>query len=90
MNKPTVKQSGFSVVEVIIVVAVLALIGFLGWRLMTGQSESTKTSSNDNTQQTEAPAVKSKDDLKDAEEYLSNKDIDNTLDTSEIDAALTE
>jgi prepilin-type N-terminal cleavage/methylation domain-containing protein len=90
MNSVKSHQRGFSVVEIIIVVVVLGLIGFIGWRLY----DSTKNKSTDMTQTDEtslrAPEVKNNEDLQKAEDFVNNIDLDTTLNTSEIDSSLSQ
>jgi prepilin-type N-terminal cleavage/methylation domain-containing protein len=89
MNRHNNSQSGFTIIEVVLVVVVLAIIGFLGWRFLSSQVTTDKTN-DESSQQQEPPIVKSSDDLKSAEDFLNDTEIENTLDTSEIDAALSE
>lgn len=90
MNKLRTSQKGFSLIEIVLVVAVLAIIGFLGWRMMSAQQGATDTNSSKTDTEEKAPVVNDDSDLKEAEDFLNDKDIDNTLNTDEIDAALSE
>ena len=83
MSKLT-RQAGFGVVEIILVLAVLGLIGFVGWRLYDQNKADTMT---EQTNSSDTPIEKAED--LDAEvDELNSQDIDESLDTTEIDAAL--
>lgn len=79
------KQAGFGVVEVLLILTVLSLVGFVGWRLYEANKKpevETATSGNDTT------AIEKAEDLEAAKQQLNNEDVDSTLDTSEIDETL--
>lgn len=82
MNKSN--QAGFSVLGVVLVLAVLGLFGFIGWRVYEANKpvDSSPESSNQ--------AIEKAEDLDDTVDELNNQDIDAALDTSEIDSALEE
>lgn len=96
------RYKGFSAVEVILIVAVVALIGFLGWTFYQAVTKQDSASDNSSKQETTgtaaqdigqgqddtSPAVEDTSDLDDAEEYLNKTDVDKDLDTGEIDSAL--
>lgn len=78
------KQSGFSVVEIVLVVAVVAALVLVGWwvyQMQTGNDQ------ND-SQQGGVPQVDSAEDLQKAETYLGEVNLDEKFDTSEMEAAL--
>ncbi len=82
-------QAGFGVVEVILVLAVLGLVGFVGWRLYD-QNKSETTNGGTSQQAEEATPIENAEDLDSAAAELNSQDIDEQLDTSELDAALEE
>jgi hypothetical protein len=79
------KQAGFGVVEFILVVAVLSLAGFIGWRVYDQNkpvdSDTTQTESSDTP-------IERAEDLDAEVDALNDQDIDEELDTSEIDSTL--
>lgn len=92
------RQNGFSIVEAVIVVGVLALVVFIGWRAyeanqakedMNAQTAAPLVT-NPNGSQSELPQVAKKEDLQAAAAFLNDASIDKDLDTSEIDAVLSE
>lgn len=86
MSKLKSNQSGFSVIEILIVIAVLVVIGFVGWRFISTKQQA----DNGTSQSQQAPEVNNSDDLKEAEEFVEGTDVDGQLDTSEIDSALNQ
>ncbi len=79
-------QAGFGAVMVLLVLVALGLVGFIGWRVYEMNkpvdSESTTVTGND--------AIDSAEDLDDAKDEVNSQDIDAELDTSDIDATLSE
>lgn len=80
-------QRGFTAFEAIIIVVVLLIIGFVGWKLYDNNQ---KKKAEDSSQVAEPPEIKNADDLETTESYLNQVDINKALNTSEIDAALNE
>lgn len=79
------RQDGFTLIEGLIVVAVVALLAFAGWRLYEARvSEQTDVATE------EYPAVESQEDLSEVESFLMETDIDEELDTSELDQVISE
>lgn len=83
-------QKGFGAVEVLLVIVLLAIIGFLGWRFYTNQDKDSNTQepTSQTTETDQVPEVNSSSDLDEAEDYLKSSDIDKELDTSEIDGVI--
>ena len=77
-------EGGFSPVEAILIVAVLGLFGFIGWRVY--QANQTKEADP----VVSSPAIEKAEDLDETVDELNSQDIDAELDTSEIDSALEE
>lgn len=92
MNKLKFNQGGFSIVETVIVVAVLALVGFIGWRVYDGMQskQAAETTQTTNETSKQAPEVKNSEDLQKAEDFVNNTDVNKTLDTGDIDSALSQ
>lgn len=92
MNNTTKNsQSGFSLIEGILIIALVALVGFLGWIFYQNtQQPAPQTDTKTSQENSSVPAVNNSSDLKAAEEHTQGTDIDKQLDTSEIDAALSE
>ena len=88
-------QSGFSAVEATLVVVAVVAVGFIGLRIMNAQNpgdtvNQTPAAGTTDPQVEQAPAVDDDADLRAAEEYVENTDVDGALNTSEIDEALAE
>lgn len=91
MSRSNSRRSRLPIKATVIIVVVLAIIGLLGWQFYNKpEPTSEKASSDDSSQQAEVPVVENKEDLKDVETFLSDTDIDNLIDTTEIDAAFSE
>lgn len=82
------KNKGFAVVEILIVVAVIALIGFLGWTFYNKQLVGDTPSTVNTSAEGVMPEVSNDADLQSAENALEGIDIDSAVDTSDIDASL--
>ncbi len=85
------RNNGFSIVEGVVIVAIVAVIGALGWvfynNFVAGDG-STSTSDSAVTTDKSMPAVETSSDLQKAEEAINAINIDTSVDTSAIDAAL--
>ncbi|MBA2279048.1 hypothetical protein H0V99_01220 [Candidatus Saccharibacteria bacterium] len=82
------KQSGFAAIEALVIVLVVGVLAFAGWKVYDSRNNSAPATTASNSDST--PAVQKADDLDAANDYLNDQDIDSKLDTSEIDAALSE
>lgn len=90
MNKD---QRGFGFVETILSIVVLGVLGFVIWTFYQKQNDGTSSNNNSSGQvqsENNAPEINESKDLKKAENYLNNTDIDKQLDTKEIDESLSE
>ncbi len=83
-------QKGFAALEIIIVVVVVGILGFAGWLVYDRQKSNNDTTDTVQTTESTDQEVKSAEDLKKVEDQLNQSDIDKELDTTEIDAALSE
>lgn len=94
-SNTTKSHSGFSVIEVSIVIAVIVLAAALGWvfyqNTMNQEADVTKSSETQSasTGSETAPHINKTDDLGTAEKYLNSTDIDKDLNTSDIDSSLS-
>jgi|GEM_PF-2555905 competence protein ComGC len=79
-------KHGFAFVELLLIVAIIALAGFFVVTIMNRDD----TVNTDQTTTEQTPEVNNSEDLNEAEQFLDNTDIDSELDTSEIDQALEE
>jgi prepilin-type N-terminal cleavage/methylation domain-containing protein len=79
------KQSGFSVIEIVIGVAVLAIIGFLGYSFYTNSQKSGQDSASQSSVSSSTETIESTADLDKAATTMDDINID-----SENDASLTE
>ena len=79
-------NSGFSIIPVLLLVVVVAIAGFVGWRVYDTQN-TTKNNTNLSTpatkQSTEQP-IKSKADLEKDQSALDSSNVDGDLDTTAI------
>jgi predicted negative regulator of RcsB-dependent stress response len=87
-----VNQKGFSAVEALLLVLVIALLVFVGWRYWYSQQvdQQPEPAAIEQQDQNEPPEINSQEDLQQSEDFLLEQDIDGELDTSEIDSALEE
>lgn len=72
----TRNNKGFGVVEVILVIAVVALIGLIGWRVWTAQQDNDGVEQVDTSNSTEAPTIKSDEDLDKADKALDETNLE--------------
>jgi Tfp pilus assembly protein PilE len=83
-SKPT---GGFHIVELLIVIVVLAVVGFIGYRVYVGMTPAKTASQPAATTTTVAP-IKSPADVQNAAKALDNT-TDANLDPSQLDADIT-
>lgn len=85
-------QSGFSIVEILIVVVVLGLIGLISYNFYTKQSDTTANSTTSQSATAEdvpaAPEVTSTSDLDIASTMLDEADTSSSSDSAELDSQL--
>lgn len=97
----TWKNKGFSAIEAVIIVVVLALVGGLGYVWYSNSNANEKEqASNDAAQSTEipsantevpsAPKIDSLDDLDKAEQLLNQSDVDSQDDLSRLNGYIGE
>jgi len=91
----TRNQSGFTLVEIAIVIVVVGIIAFLGYTFYNNQIQ--KSASDESSQSAvaedvdSAPEINSTEDLDAAEEVLDGTDPSgNSSDSSQLDAELAE
>jgi len=70
-------SSGFHVVEVILVVAIAAVFGFIGWRVYVAQDTKSATV-NTQGQPQEAPTINATSDLNEATATIDKIDLDDS------------
>lgn len=85
-------QKGFAhVMGLLLIVLVVAAGTFVGWRVFSNQNAVTDNGTDQAASQSaQPPQINSSDDLENAETYLNETDIDEQLNTSEIDSTLSE
>lgn len=84
-------QRGIAHLGILLLVVVVAAIGLVGWKVYEKQqTANAPATSQTETEASDVPQVNSASDLKEAEDYVRNTDVDGQLDTTEIDAALSE
>jgi hypothetical protein len=84
-NNPTPELGGAHLLVVVFLVAVVALVGFAFWRIQQDQEPDTTTQTA-TVEPTEE--IRTMDDLDAAEATLESTDIDEELDTEELDAVI--
>lgn len=90
------EQRGFGVVEIILIVVIIGVLGFIAWRvydsgMLGGENEPKNSQQKEPAEQTkteEPPEVNNEEDLQKAEQYLKDTDVEGETNTSEMDAAL--
>ena len=82
MESQKQNQRGFSFVEVLMILAVLALVVFAVMNYQSRRNNSNTDNQTDTSE--EAPDINNPDDLQNAESELENVDVD-SLDSSELD-----
>jgi hypothetical protein len=81
------RQAGFTAVEGIVIVVIVAALAFVGYWVMSRQPDSTKDVDTSASEDVEAPAVDNTDDLDTAEQALDESDLDEgTTDNAELDS----
>ncbi len=83
MSKQNYSQSGFTVIEVLLLVVLIGVIGFVGYRLLNNKNMAINTTTSNTSQvseQTKAPAIAEKQDLSNAVEQLKKVDTNTKTD----------
>lgn len=96
-------SAGFTAVEVVLILVIVAAVGFAGWRVYNAQNTSTATDTSSSvSEQTttpesqesldavEAPKIDTKADLDSAENTLNELEKSNALDESQFDDDVNE
>lgn len=87
-------QSGFSVVELVIILLVVGALAFVGYMVYNRQQDD-KTTVNDTSQSVatddvpSAPEIKTTGDLDKASATLDQVDVDSNNDSSQLDSELS-
>lgn len=89
-------QLGFSAVEIVLVLAIVGLFGFVGYKVYSQQQTKTADNSSQNVEQSatandvpSAPQIKTTDDLTKAEKTLDSTSVDGSNDSSQLDNELS-
>lgn len=93
MNRTKLNQEGAHLVGILVAVAVFAVVGVVALRISDARNSRVEdTPAADQVEQntSDVPSVNENADLRAAEEYTENVDIDKQLDTSELDSTLSE
>lgn len=67
-------NSGFSVVELLLIVAIIAVLGFVGWRVWDAQNKPVANQTNQ-SQSSDAPLINKASDLDEASKAVDNVDL---------------
>mgnify|MGYP000023421748 CR=1 FL=1 len=83
-------QKGAGPIEIILILVAVGILAFVGWYVYkAGQGGSLNDGSGSNQSET-VPQVNQSSDLKEAEDFVNSSDVDKQLDTSELDASLSQ
>lgn len=89
-------QLGFSVVELVVVLAIVGLLGFVGYKVYSQQQTKTADTPSQTTEQSatakdvpSAPQIKTTEDLTKAEQTLDSTSVDGSNDSSQLDNELS-
>lgn len=84
-------QRGVAHLGILLLVVIVVAVGLVGWKVYEKQQATdAPAASQTETEASGVPQVNSASDLKEAEDYVRGTDVDGRLDTTEIDAALSE
>jgi predicted PurR-regulated permease PerM len=86
MNK---QESGFGASVIVLIVLVVAVIGLVGYKVVDSSRTKDTKEVTKKTQTVDNPVINSTQDLDKTSEELNLQDIDAELDTTDIDAALS-
>lgn len=78
------RENGFTVIEVVVVLVVVALLAFVAWTFIDSRTE------DSNGEPRSEQVIENEEDLANAEDELLETDLDSELDTSEIEEILAE
>ncbi|NCU29452.1 hypothetical protein EOL73_02825 [Candidatus Saccharibacteria bacterium] len=83
-------NKGFSIVEIFLVIAVVVIMGLIGWTFYTKVivGDTTTTDNGNTVTEVSMPEVNNTSDLQKAEDAVKEIDVDGAVDTSDIDASL--
>ncbi len=91
------KQSGFSAVEALIILAVIGILGFAGYTVYKKQQGHKQTNTSQPTRKEvvandvrSAPAITTTDDLDTAQKTLDETSLDSDSDNIQLDKELSE
>lgn len=73
------RQKGFSIVEIVIIIAILVVLALVGWRLwqqMSQSNDQTATPTSQTSGQVQTPPIDNENDLNRAAQRLDSVDVD--------------
>lgn len=85
-----VENKGFSVIELVIILVVVGLVGYMGYIFVSRQNSNANNQSAVATDVQGAPQIKSTTDLTNAEKLLDSADLDQKTDNAELDSVLAD
>lgn len=90
MRKLSLGQRGSLHLGIVAVVLALAIVGFIGWRVATNNKDETSAKTTTTQQQaattTSSGGYTSKEDVAKDDDSLNTTDIDQQLDSSQLDS----
>jgi predicted negative regulator of RcsB-dependent stress response len=81
-------NKGVSHIVILVVIIVVAAVGFAGWRVYTSENNTTEQAAVEVQQPNEE--LQNAEDVKALEQELSSTDLESELSTSDLDANLDE
>jgi predicted negative regulator of RcsB-dependent stress response len=90
MTYTRLNARGASHIVVIALVAILAVVGFAGYKVLGNNSKQSASTSSQNQAVTAPDKIKTKADLQQSAKSLDGADVDKSLDSTQLDTDLND